>query len=220
MIVLNHLCCLALLLLAFTPSAILGFAPKATSFRTLSPTELQLGLEPLQDAWASYNVALADSPLIVKSVTASVILGAADLAGQALESSRQEGESDENGIDIARCARFAIFGLTLQAPWNHFYYSLLDGAIPPTEEPFTSTNLVKVMIDQFVQAPIFTVLIFAFLGILEGKQLETIQKQLENDYKETMIANWKLWIPATVVNIGFVPPLLRVLYLNGVFFFW
>jgi len=30
----------------------------------------------------------------------------------------------------------------------------------------------------------------------------------------------KLWIPATVVNIGFVPPILRVLYLNVIFFFW
>jgi peroxisomal membrane protein 2 len=30
----------------------------------------------------------------------------------------------------------------------------------------------------------------------------------------------KLWVPATIINIGFVPPLLRVLYLNVVFFFW
>jgi peroxisomal membrane protein 2 len=30
----------------------------------------------------------------------------------------------------------------------------------------------------------------------------------------------KLWVPATVINIGFVPPILRVLYLNVVFFFW
>mmetsp|Transcript_13870 Transcript_13870/g.28643 ORF Transcript_13870/g.28643 Transcript_13870/m.28643 type:complete len:145 (-) Transcript_13870:134-568(-) len=105
-------------------------------------------------------------------------------------------------------------------PWNHFYYTLLDGAIPPTVEPFTSTNLEKVVIDQFVQAPIFTVLIFVFLGLLEGKQMESIQKQLENDYQDTIVANWKLWVPATVVNIGFVPPILRVLFLNCVFFFW
>ncbi len=30
----------------------------------------------------------------------------------------------------------------------------------------------------------------------------------------------KLWLPATVINIAFVPPMLRVLYLNAVFFFW
>lgn len=30
----------------------------------------------------------------------------------------------------------------------------------------------------------------------------------------------KLWVPATAVNLAFVPPILRVLYLNVVFFFW
>ncbi|KAL7566652.1 hypothetical protein ACA910_017718 [Epithemia clementina (nom. ined.)] len=178
------------------------------------------------DLWTSYNAALEESPLLVKSVTAAVILGTGDLAGQALEAVRGGNDSTndatqkDGGVDVARALRFAVFGLVLQAPWNHFYYLLLDGAMPPTEEPFTSTNFVKVVIDQFVQAPIFTVLIFVFLGILEGKQLESIQKQLETDYKETIVANWKLWVPATVVNIGFVPPILRVLYLNCVFFFW
>lgn len=177
------------------------------------------------EAWDSYNAALEASPLFVKSVTAGVILGAADLSGQALEASLKEKDdnqavSEDTEIDWARAARFAFFGLVLQAPWNHFYYQLLDGQIPPTVEPFTPTNGIKVVIDQFIQAPIFTVLIFAFLGALEGKTLEAIQSQLKSDYKETLVANWKLWVPATAINIGFVPPLLRVLYLNGVFFFW
>jgi hypothetical protein len=30
----------------------------------------------------------------------------------------------------------------------------------------------------------------------------------------------KLWVPATAINLAFVPPLFRVLYLNCVFFFW
>ena len=205
---------------ALGSSSVLGFAPAAKGYSPIrSQTELNLGIEPLQEAWNSYNVALEDSPLLVKSVTASVILGAADLAGQAVESARKE-EGSSSGLDLARCARFAIFGLVLQAPWNHFYYLLLDGAIPPTEEPFSPTNVVKVLIDQGIQAPVFTVLIFAFLGFLEGKQLDAIQNQLKDDYKDTIVANWKLWVPATVINIGFVPPMLRVLFLNGVFFFW
>lgn len=182
----------------------------------------------IQEAWTAYNDALQASPLLVKSVTASVILGAADVAGQAIEQAQTadnkndvDGNNDDlSQLDLARTIRFAFFGLVLQAPWNHFYYLLLDGAIPPTEEPFTTTTGIKVVIDQFVQAPIFTVLIFAFLGFLEGKNTEAIQQQLEDDYADTMVANWKLWVPATVVNIAFVPPILRVLYLNCVFFFW
>ena len=50
-------------------------------------------------------------------------------------------------------------------------------ALPPTVEPWTPTTGIKVVIDQFVQAPVFTVLIFAFLGFLEGKNAQAIQKQ-------------------------------------------
>lgn len=175
----------------------------------------------LSSAWSSYNDALDSSPLTTKSITAGIILGAADATGQFVErSTKVSADGEEAPFDIARAARFGFFGLVLQAPWNHFYYLLLDGALPPTVDPFTATTGIKVMIDQFVQAPIFTVIIFAFLGFLEGKTSEQIKKQLDDDYTDTMLANWKLWVPATMVNIAFCPPVLRVLFLNCVFFFW
>ena len=171
-----------------------GFSPivyaaagnkKSNKSRIVPTSRLNLGVP---EAWTAYSEALEAHPLIVKSVTASVILGMADLAGQALESA-QKGE--KSPIDVARTARFAFFGLVLQAPWNHFYYLLLDGTIPPTEEPWTPTTAIKVVIDQFVQAPVFTVLIFGFLGVLEGRNLDSIQKQLKEDYADTMVANCK-----------------------------
>jgi hypothetical protein len=142
----------------------------------------------LTEAWDTYNAALKSDPLIVKSMTSFVILGAADFAGQALEKV-QSGSTDKKDVDLLRAARFAIFGLVLVAPWSHFYYLLLDGQIPPTEEPFSNTNIVKVCIDQFIQAPIFVVCNFLFLGALEGKGLEDIKKQLKDDYPETIVAN-------------------------------
>lgn len=189
------------------------------NFRTSTTTlNVDAGVtDAVVNAWTSYNVALEEQPLLTKSITAGVILGAADLAGQAIENSQKGEESD---LDIGRFARFAFFGFILQAPWNHFYYLLLDGALPPTEDPLTATTGIKVVIDQFVQAPIFTVLIFYFLGILEGKSTDDVKDQLDRDYKDTMLANWKLWVPATAVNIAFCPPMLRVLFLNCVFFFW
>jgi peroxisomal membrane protein 2 len=164
----------------------------------------------------------------VKRITAGVILGAADLSGQAIQqalAAKDAGVDDVasaggKGVAVARFARFAFFGFVLQAPWNHFYYQLLDGALPPTADPFTATTGIKVVFDQFVQAPIFTVLIFGFLGLLEGKTADEIKKQLDEDYVDTMLANGKLWVPATAVNIAFCPPILRVLFLNVVFFFW
>jgi hypothetical protein len=144
-------------------------------------------LHGLVEAWDAYNQALAANPLPVKSVTACGILGCADFAGQLFEKSK----GSSKNIDLVRTLRFAIFGLVLQAPWNHFYYQVLDAQIPPTEDPFSQTNLLKVAIDQFIQAPIFTVLIFVFLGALEGKAISDIQKQLKEDYPSTIVANCK-----------------------------
>lgn len=75
-------------------------------------------------------------------------------------------------------------------------------------------------LDQGVQAPIFTVIIFAVLGFLEGKSVEDVKSKLDESYGSTMIANWKLWIPASAINIAFCPPQLRVLFTNVVFFCW
>mmetsp|Transcript_12 Transcript_12/g.14 ORF Transcript_12/g.14 Transcript_12/m.14 type:complete len:287 (-) Transcript_12:188-1048(-) len=207
-----------------------------SSSTRLNLAELSGGIT---DAWNSYLDALEANPLLIKSITAGVILGAADLSGQAIQqaillSSSKEDDvastldmtnndvttTSNSSVDIARFLRFAFFGFILQAPWNHFYYLLLDGALPPTEDPFTTTTAIKVFIDQFIQAPIFTVIIFGFLGVLEGKSLDAIKEQLDEDYVDTMLANWKLWVPATAVNIAFCPPILRVLFLNVVFFFW
>lgn len=108
------------------------FLPVANAFQNLATTttttsarrhlasssRLMMAVDPGQ-AWQAYNDALNTSPLLVKSVTAGVILGAADLAGQAVQDAQREGD-ETTDIDIARTVRFAFFGLALQAPWNHF----------------------------------------------------------------------------------------------------
>ncbi|CAM9679350.1 unnamed protein product, partial [Hapterophycus canaliculatus] len=101
-----------------------------------------------------------------------------------------------------------------------YFYVLLDGALPPTPDPISTTTAVKVVIDQFLQAPIFTVIIFGVLGLLEGKTVADIREQLDQDYKSTMLANWGVFVPAAVINLAFCPPELRVLFLNVVFFGW
>lgn len=177
-------------ILSGSVSAFSGSSSHAASRRNQSTLYMVDGVvtETLSGAWASYTEALSANPLLVKSITAGVILGAADLTGQTIQSAASD---EPKELDVARFIRFGFFGFILQAPWNHFYYLALDGALPPTVEPWTQTTAVKTVIDQFVQAPVFTVLIFAFLGFLEGKNLEEIKKQLENDYSDTMIANCK-----------------------------
>merc|ERR1712199_80380 len=71
--------------------------------------------------------------------------------------------------------------MVLQGPWNHAFYLLLDGALPPTPDPFTITTLEKVTIDQFVQAPIFTCIILGFFAVVEGKGLGFAGNQIKTE---------------------------------------
>eukprot|EP00540_Astrosyne_radiata_P008475 CAMPEP_0116867508 /NCGR_PEP_ID=MMETSP0418-20121206/26666_1 /TAXON_ID=1158023 /ORGANISM="Astrosyne radiata, Strain 13vi08-1A" /LENGTH=246 /DNA_ID=CAMNT_0004503347 /DNA_START=52 /DNA_END=793 /DNA_ORIENTATION=- len=173
------------------------------------------GTNVLRDVALAYHVVLERRPL---QFTAFFILGGADLVGQAVQAVRSAGGGDE--LDVLRTLRFAVFGFVLQAPWNHFYYLVLDGALPPTEYPWTGRTFLKVLIDQLIQAPIFTVVMFCFLGLEDGMTLEEIHAQLKAEYLFTMMESYKLWVPATLANFGLVPPLYRVLFLNVVFFVW
>jgi hypothetical protein len=111
-------------------------------------------------------------------------------------------------------------GMFVQAPVTHYYYVALDRYLPPTKYPWTTTTLLKLIIDQAIYAPTFLFLVIVYLGIFEGSSFSFIEKQLKEEYMITLISNWKLWVPATVYNMAYVPPAFRVLYCNVIFFGW
>lgn len=179
------------------------------------------------DLWQNYLGLLESAPLPTKAVTAGLIIGAGDASAQLIEKvlSTQDSEegvstTGEKGLDLIRVGRWAAFGFLLQAPWNHFFYMALDGALPPTADPFTTTTLTKVVIDQFGQAPIFTAIIFLFFAVIEGRGFAAGKRQIEEDLFQVLLKNWAVFLPATFINLAFLPNELRVLFLNCVFFFW
>lgn len=194
-----------------------AFAPPATRRATArkSNGSVAAAIDPqllsLDPAvlWAGYLSSLEHAPLLTKCLTAGAIFPGADLVAQSLESGRGRGMD----VDIARMGRWMAFGSLVQAPWNHYWYILLENFLPSSgNNPLSSVTLCKLALDQGLQASIFTVIIFLVLGLMEGKTLGDIDLQLKKDYRSTMISNWKLWIPASFVNLAFVPLELRVLY--------
>ena len=203
----------ALTLLPSHPAALRPPALLATPRRAaVAPSMLDAGA-----AWSAYNAALVDpsTALLTKSVTAGVIIGAGDAAAQLVEGSKTGA-----AFDGARYLRWAIFGLVLQGPWNHAWYLTLDGLLPPTEDPFSLITLEKVGLDQFFQAPIFTMVILCFFALVEGKGLAFAKNQIQEELGAILIKNWAVFLPATFINLAFLPNEYRVLFLNVVFFGW
>jgi len=170
----------------------------------------------VKSIWSIYAEALDRNPLLVKSITAFFILGLGDLSGQGVEHLRGTSES---GVDWPRMLRFGCFGL-MGAPWSHCFYHWLDSVLPPTERPFSKTNIFKVFLDQFVQAPLLLALIIVALAVMKFERVSQIEQDLHDNYLDTLYANWKLWIPCSAMNMALVAPPYRVLFVNVVFFVW
>jgi hypothetical protein len=57
-------------------------------------------------------------------------------------------------------------------------------------------------------------LLFYFYKVVtEGRPSEYVP-EIQAKYADTMVAGWKLWIPAHVINFAFVPNRQRILYAN------
>lgn len=152
---------------------------------TSVPTPLFIS-DHVKNHWNNYVDIVERRPLLTKSITATIILGGADLCAQGLEHVR--GTSDNTGVDWPRAARFAAFGL-FGAPWSHFYFHWLDTCIPPSNQPCSSTILLKVFIDQFIQAPILLAVMISMLSLMKGEGIEGVKTDMRDSFVDALIAN-------------------------------
>jgi hypothetical protein len=97
----------------------------------------------LSRVWSVYFEALQRRPLLVKSITAFILMGCSDLLAQGVEHLR----GIRSPLDWVRVSRFAAFGL-IGSPWTHYYYDWLDTVLPPTPYPWTWTTAGKKQILQ------------------------------------------------------------------------
>ena len=170
--------------------------------------------------WQWYETNLDRRPLVTKAMTSALVTLVADFVGQCIE--QYHADTNANGIgglkhlDLDRLVRFSTMGMFLQAPATHYYYLALDYYLPPTPLPWTHTTFFKLAIDQTIYGPSYLFLVIVYLAIIEGSSWHNIQEQLQDNYWTTLFNSWFVWIPASVVNMAYVPPAFRVLYCNVV----
>lgn len=224
-----------LTLLACTTTAFLTPSPRQISLPLIRRPHQQrskgtLSAVDANDLFQGYMGLIHTHPLLTKCATSACIVPLGDLSAQVIETwkakkaalaeEKPKEDLDDMSIDWKRAVRFLIFGATLQPIWNHYYFQWFDGLIPPPADPVSMTNVLKVTLDQGIQAPIFTVIIFAYLDFLEGKNLQETKDQIKRDFWPCITTNWWVWIPITTLNYVFIPPDLRVLFVNVAFLGW
>ena len=146
---------------------------------------------------------LVKRPLQTKAITASFTVGLGDFICQM-------GPERAKSWNARRTAQLALFGLLVNGPMLHGWYSLMDRFVRnPLWSP--ARNAITCMvIDQVFYAPVAVGLIFGTFHFVHNR---TPEESLAN-YKKSMQTNYMLWPAAQLVNFRFVRPELRPAFVN------
>jgi len=132
--------------------------------------------------------------------------------------------------DLHRTLRFATFGVAmgpLIGRWNKF----LEHAFPlrpaRLDSIYGSRGKVslralgkRVLGDQVVMAPIGLGLFIGSMGLMEGRNATGVQQKYAEMYLPAIIANWKVWPVAQLINFRFMPLPYRVPFQATCGVFW
>lgn len=156
-----------------------------------------------------YLELLAKFPVLTKAVTSAFLTLIGDLICQLLI-------DKVPSFDYKRTFMFTFLGLVLVGPTLHFWYLYLSKLVTL---PGASGAFLRLLLDQFLFAPMFIGVFLSSLVALEGRPAEVIPK-LQQEWFSSVLANWQLWIPFQFINFRFVPQQFQVLASNFVALIW
>mmetsp|Transcript_9084 Transcript_9084/g.12886 ORF Transcript_9084/g.12886 Transcript_9084/m.12886 type:complete len:187 (-) Transcript_9084:215-775(-) len=157
--------------------------------------------------WARYNALLEAQPLFTKALTSLTGFTLGDMLAQNFI------EDSDKPYDVMRTVRLGSFGALIHGTTGHYFYGMLDGKLPGTK-PITVAT--KVAIDQTIWNPIFGLMFFGYLNLMEGKSFEDYTNKIKADLKTAVMGSWAVWVPAHTINFAFIPPSQRLLYINTI----
>ncbi|VVC88852.1 unnamed protein product [Leptidea sinapis] len=113
---------------------------------------------------------------------------------------------------------FGLYGLIFGGTIPHFFYEFIERLFPHEVTAFPLAK--KLIFERLIFAPIMQAFSLYTLARFEGKTHKAALKQLSALYLTVLEANWKWLTLFQVINLAFIPPMLRVLFMNFVGFGW
>ncbi|XP_046750993.1 PXMP2/4 family protein 3 [Diprion similis] len=156
------------------------------------------------DLVGAYFYSLHSTPLKTKALTSCCIATLGNYVSQKLSGGKH--------LNQDSLIAFALFGFIFGGPAPHFFYQHVH--------KLTKHSLGILLIERLLYTPCFQVLSLYMLARFEGKTHETSYSQLAKLYLPVLTANLKYLTLFQFINITFVPPMLRVLVVNLIGFFW
>jgi len=140
-------------------------------------------------------------------------------------------------VDWKRNAAFAAFGFFYLGGVQYGIYVQLFGRMFPNAGKFASKPIreklkdtkgmfnvgAQVLLDQCLHHPLMYFPAFYCTKELVMSEKPDLSKAITNyrsNMKEDMIALWKIWVPATLINFAFMPMYARIPFTAGVSLLW
>ena len=164
--------------------------------------------------WVLYLTSLEKNPMLTKCVTSGILNAAGDLFAQFMFE-----DAANKGCDWKRAGVFTFLGAALVGPCLHFWYANLNKIVLATGAVGSAAATVSLALDQLVFAPTFLAVFIASLFTVEGNASAVVPK-LKQDWSQTVVANWKVWVPFQFLNFRFVPVNLQVGAANVIALMW
>ncbi|CAL7947654.1 unnamed protein product [Xylocopa violacea] len=162
------------------------------------PTNLLLQLT------SAYFERLYTSPLKTKAITSCILATLGNLISQKISGAKYLNEDS--------LIAFALFGLFFGGPVPHYFYTFI--------RPFVTNPLIILLIERCIYTPCYQALALYMLSLFEGNTHKEASKQMKKLYWPVLTANLKYLTLLQFINIKYVPPVLRVLVINFIGFFW
>ncbi|XP_053626127.1 peroxisomal membrane protein 2 [Plodia interpunctella] len=165
--------------------------------------------KPIMNLLASYLQNLYLHPIRTKSITSCVLGTTGSIVSQLLA-----GGTIRSDPILA----FGLYGLLFGGTIPHYFYELVERLFPEDVVAFPLAK--KLLFERLIYAPMIQAFSLYTLARFEGKNHSAALKQLNALYLTVLEANWKWLTLFQVINMAFVPPMLRVLYMNLVGLGW
>uniref|UniRef100_A0A6M2DDT3 Putative conserved plasma membrane protein n=1 Tax=Xenopsylla cheopis TaxID=163159 RepID=A0A6M2DDT3_XENCH len=166
--------------------------------------------KPIYNFLGWYFEQLFNYPLATKSLSSCVIASSGNLASQLVAGNKN--------VSLESIGAFGLFGLLFGGPVPHYFYKTLEELMPANGS--NGRIITKFLIERLLYTPFYQVLSLYTLARFEGKSHSLAYNQLMHLFWPVLQANWRYLSLLVFINIKFVPPMLRVLVVNLIGFFW
>ncbi|KAF5312596.1 hypothetical protein D9619_003338 [Psilocybe cf. subviscida] len=174
----------------------------------------------------AYQHSFDTRPNLTLSLTGGTLNAVGDAVAQVTQGVMQKDQKDQNRpkFDVQRNMRFFCYGMAispLMGRWNVFLERRFPlRAIGGSGKVSFKALSKRVAADQLIMAPIGLCLFIGGMGMMEARSPSQIADRFRDIYRTALIANWRVWPLAQLVNFRFMPLPYRVPFSQACGVFW